>query len=139
LAGARIGGDLAFSGARIASRTTGGPPEADREETRLPVVAGGIVDPRRARWPTVSTSTAISSSATVCTPVLADRLRIGGEFHLRNMRCAGTIRLQNAEVGATLDCTGSVLDHPRLRPDGTVRPSLDVRACTIGKDLLCDA
>ena len=71
--------------------------------------------------------------------LLADRLRIGGEFDLRNMRCTGTVRLQNAEIGATLDCTGSVLERPRLRPDGTVRPSLDARASTIGKDLLCNA
>lgn len=69
--------------------------------------------------------------------LLADRLRIGGEFYLRRIRCAGTIRLQNAEIGATLDCTGARLERPRLRPDGTLRPSLDARAATIGKDLLC--
>ncbi len=80
---------------------------------------------------------------TLCAPdgyaMLADRLRIGGEFYLRTMRCQGTVRLQNAEIGATLDCTGSVLDRPRLRPDGTVRPSLDARASIVGKDLLCNA
>ena len=30
-----------------------------------------------------------------------------------------------------------MLDRPRLRPDGTMRPSLDLRSATIGKDLLC--
>ena len=69
--------------------------------------------------------------------LLADRLQVGGEFYLRRIRCAGTIRLNDADVGATLDCTGAVLDRPRLRPDGSVRPSLDARAVTIGKDLLC--
>jgi hypothetical protein len=69
--------------------------------------------------------------------LLADRLQVGGEFYLRRIRCAGTIRLNDADVGATLDCTGAVLDRPRLRPDGSVRPSLDARAATIGKDLLC--
>jgi hypothetical protein len=69
--------------------------------------------------------------------LLADRLRIGGEFYLRRIRCQGTLRLQNAEVGATLDCTGARLERPRRRPDGSVRPSLDARAATIGKDLLC--
>jgi hypothetical protein len=71
--------------------------------------------------------------------LLADRLHVGGEFYLRRIRCQGTIRLQDAEVGATLDCTGARLERPRLRPDGTVRPSLDVRAATIGKDLLATA
>ena len=50
--------------------------------------------------------------------LLADRLRIGGEFYLRRIRCQGTIRLQDAEIGATLDCTGARLERPRLRPDG---------------------
>ena len=69
--------------------------------------------------------------------LLADRLHVGGEFYLRRLRCQGTIRLNDAEVGATLDCTGARLERPRLRPDGSVRPSLDARAATIGKDLLC--
>ena len=69
--------------------------------------------------------------------LLADRLHVGGEFYLRRLRCQGTIRLNDAEVGATLDCTDARLERPRLRPDGSVRPSLDARAATIGKDLLC--
>ena len=69
--------------------------------------------------------------------LLADRLHVGGEFYLRRLRCQGTIRLNDAEVGATLDCTDARLDRPRRRPDGSVRPSLDARAATIGKDLLC--
>jgi hypothetical protein len=69
--------------------------------------------------------------------LVADRLRVGGELYLRRARCAGTLRMQNLDVGATLDCTGAVLTRPRLRPDATLRPSLDLRAATIGKDLLC--
>ena len=69
--------------------------------------------------------------------LLADRLHVGGEFYLRRLRCQGTIRLNDAEVGATLDCTDARLDRPRRRADGSVRPSLDARAATIGKDLLC--
>lgn len=72
------------------------------------------------------------------------RLRVGGEFYLRGIVCAGTLRLQNAGIGATLDCTGAAFSRPRLRPwpDGApagatqVRPSLDARAATVGKDLL---
>ncbi len=48
-----------------------------------------------------------------------------------------TLRMQNLDVGATLDCTGAVFTRPRLRPDATLRPSIDLRAATIGKDLLC--
>ena len=54
--------------------------------------------------------------------LLADRLRIGGEFYLRRIHCQGTIRLQDAEVGATLDCTGAQLDRPRRRADGIGAP-----------------
>ena len=66
--------------------------------------------------------------------LLADRLQVAGEFYLRRIRCLGTIRMHNAEIGATLDCTGARLERPRLRPDATVRPSLDLRAAMIGKD-----
>lgn len=76
-----------------------------------------------------------------------DRLQVGGELYLRDVRCSGTLRLQSASVGTTLDCTGSVFVRPRHRPrapgDGPpphpphVRPSLDARAATVGKDLLC--
>lgn len=76
-----------------------------------------------------------------------DRLRVGGELYLRGIRCSGTLRLQNASIGTTLDCTDAVFDRPRHRPHDTgdgpvpdpphVRPSLDARAATVGKDLLC--
>lgn len=70
--------------------------------------------------------------------LLADRLTIGGELYMRRLTCSGTIRLQNAEIGATLDCTAARLDRPRLRTDGTLRPSLDLRAAVVGKDVLCE-
>ncbi len=224
LAGARIGGDLAFSGAHIACNPGVRPEPPSREETRLPVVPSGIVDPAAClvadrvhvegnlelddglrtegtvRLPNAVVGgylrlsgaqltgphgasdrgiallgdgmvvggdlegrddgrgplgcagqirlvharvdgSASLSGIVVRAPdgyaLLADRLRVGGELFLRRARCSGTLRLQNADVGATLDCTGAHLDRPRLRPDGTVRPSLDVRAAVIGKDLMC--
>jgi hypothetical protein len=69
--------------------------------------------------------------------LFADRLRVGGTLFLRDLRAKGSIRLQNAHIGSTLDCSGAKLTHPRRRPDGTVKPSLDARVSTIGKDLLC--
>ncbi|WP_367133944.1 hypothetical protein [Saccharothrix sp. HUAS TT1] len=69
--------------------------------------------------------------------LFADRLRVGGTLFLRDLRARGSLRLQNAEIGSTLDCSGASLLAPRRRPDGTVKPSLDARVATIGKDLLC--
>ncbi|WP_307867881.1 hypothetical protein [Umezawaea beigongshangensis] len=69
--------------------------------------------------------------------LFADRLRIGGTLFLRHLRAKGSVRLQNAAIGSTLDCTGAELVQPRRRADGTLKPSLDARVATIGKDLLC--
>jgi hypothetical protein len=228
LAGARIGGDLVLSGARIERLPTPGPPDPDpvAEESRMPVVPGGIVDagaclvadrvqvagnlelddglstdgtirlpnatvggylrlsgarllgPHGAsdrgiallgdgidvsrdleardsgRGPLVcagqlrlvdahvrgsASLSGIRLSAPGGYALLADRLHIGGEFYLRRLVCAGTVRLQGAEIGATLDCSGAQLTEPRKRADGSLRPSLDVRAATVGKDLVCAA
>lgn len=69
--------------------------------------------------------------------LFADRLRVGGTLFLRGLRAQGSLRLQNAEIGSTLDCSGATLLAPRGRPDGAVKPSLDARVATVGKDLLC--
>ncbi|MFC5285562.1 hypothetical protein ACFPM7_00730 [Actinokineospora guangxiensis] len=67
----------------------------------------------------------------------ADRLTVGGTLFLRWVRASGSVRLQNATIGSSVDCSGARLRKPRLRPDGSVKPSLDARVATIGKDLLC--
>ena len=67
--------------------------------------------------------------------LFADRLRVGGALFLRRVVAAGSIRLHHAHIGSTLDCTGAQLAAPRRRSDGSIKPSLDVRAATIGKDL----
>ena len=69
--------------------------------------------------------------------LFADRLRVGGTLFLRDLRAQGSLRLQNAEIGSTLDCSGASLLSPRRRADGTVKPSLDARVATVGKDFLC--
>ncbi|WP_253887713.1 hypothetical protein [Actinokineospora diospyrosa] len=69
--------------------------------------------------------------------LFADRLRVGGTLFLRKVRASGSIRLQNAHIGSSLDCSGAQLIKPRLRPDGSLKPSLDARVATVGKDLLC--
>ena len=67
--------------------------------------------------------------------LLADRLRVGGELYLRRVRVRG--HAAAAERGRRRDARlhRRPLDRPRLRPDGTHAPSLDLRAATIGKDL----
>ena len=67
--------------------------------------------------------------------LVADRLRVGGALFLRWVVISGSIRLHHAHIGSTLDCTGARLDEPRCRPDGSIKPSLDARAVTIGKDV----
>ncbi|HUQ60071.1 hypothetical protein [Lentzea sp.] len=69
--------------------------------------------------------------------LFADRLRVGGTLFLRELKAKGSVRLQNANIGSTLDMSGAELTLPRLRGNGTQKPSLDARAITIGKDLLC--
>ncbi|MGH3796387.1 MAG: hypothetical protein ACRDSP_16025 [Pseudonocardiaceae bacterium] len=67
--------------------------------------------------------------------LFADRLRVGGTLFMRRMVVNGSVRLHQAHIGSTLDCTAATLDAPRHRPDGSIKPSLDARAATIGKDL----
>jgi hypothetical protein len=69
--------------------------------------------------------------------LFADRLRVGGTLFLRNVKVTGSIRLQDAKIGSTLDCTAAELTEPRRRPDGSPKPSLDIRVSTIGKDMFC--
>jgi hypothetical protein len=69
--------------------------------------------------------------------LFADRLRVGGTLFLRRVHASGSVRLQNAHIGSSLDCSGARLIKPRLRANGSVKPSLDARVATIGKDLLC--
>lgn len=70
--------------------------------------------------------------------LFADALTVGSMCFLRKVRCTGTIRMQGARIGSSLDCSGAQLTRPRLRPDGSAKPSLDLRAATVGKDLFCN-
>lgn len=158
LPAAVIGGYVRLSGARL----TGPYPEPDRgvallgdgieiggdlearESGRGPLVCHGQLRLVDARVRGSASLSGVRLHAPDRDALNGDRLRVGGELYLRGIRCAGTLRLQNAEIGATLDCTGATFSRPRFRPwpDGApngppeVRPSLDARAATVGKDLL---
>lgn len=69
--------------------------------------------------------------------LFADRLQVGGTLFLRGAVARGSVRLQNANIGFSLDCTAATLEHPRYREGESAKPSLDARSITVGKDLLC--
>ncbi len=92
LAGARIGGDLVLSGARISmSDEPLDPPESGG--SRLPPVPGGVADETAS--------------------LVADRVRVEGNLELDDgLRTTGTVRLPNAVVGGYLRLSGAWLSGP---------------------------
>lgn len=70
--------------------------------------------------------------------LFGDGLSVGSMLFLRKVVCLGSIRLQGARIGAALDCSGTRLTRPRIRPNGTAKPSLDLRAATLAKDVFCN-
>ena len=97
LSGARIVGDLVFSGARIERAAEAGAVadaiQPDRVESRLPPVPVGIID------------------AGTC--VVADRVQVEGNLELDDgLSTDGTIRLPNATVGGYLRLSGARLSGP---------------------------
>lgn len=161
LPAAQIGGYLRLAGATL------GTPRQSTTEQRLPValLADGIringdldgrgwnhLDPATARPGLVAHgqvrlvdayvrgSVSLSNmrlSGPGLDVLFADRFRVGGTLFMRNAEVSGSIRLQDAKIGSTLDCTGAVLTMPRRRADGSPKPSLDVRVSQIGKDMFC--
>ncbi|HEY0637260.1 MAG TPA: hypothetical protein VGD67_06410 [Pseudonocardiaceae bacterium] len=125
--GIRVGGDLD-------ARAGGGPADRGREG---PLTAYGqlrLVDGEVRGSASLSGIRLHGAGIDV---LFADRLTVGGTLFMRGARVAGSIRLQNAHIGSTLDCTGAELTAPRYRPDGSPKPSLDARVASIGKDVLC--
>jgi len=160
LRSARIGGHLLLAGATIGRRESVAPLSAlfaaGRAVERVPVAlvadgveVGGDVEARaglRAYGQVRLVDAVVHGSASLSgarlrTPgtdaLFADRLRVGGTLFLRRVLVSGSVRLQNAHIGSTVDCSGARLIKPRLRQNGSVKPSLDARVATVGKDLLC--
>lgn len=164
VANARIGGYLRLSGATLGAPVEHDADNGDHSPMPVALAADGIEvagDLEARRSGTESTDdtgplqaygqvrlvdayvhgSASLSGARLHGPGLdvlfADRLRVGGTLFLRGMVATGSIRLHHAHIGSTLDCTGARLTAPRRRPDGSLKPSLDARTATIGKDLFC--
>jgi hypothetical protein len=126
--GVRIGGDLDARAARGAETDTG---------RNGPLIAYGQVRLVNGDVRGSASLSGIRLHGAGLDVLFADRLRVGGTLFLRAIKVTGSIRLQHADIGSTLDCTGAELTVPRRRPDGTPKPSLDARVAAIGKDLLC--
>jgi hypothetical protein len=126
--GAQIGGDLDCRASRGAENSTG---------RNGPLTAYGQVRLVDGDVRGSASLSGIRLHGPGLDVLFADRLRVGGTLFMRFARIAGSVRLQNCDIGSTLDCTGSELTAPRYRPDGTPKPSLDARVASIGKDVLC--
>jgi hypothetical protein len=118
LPGARIGGDLVFSGAHIVSTTIPDPGEEAPEGSRAPVLPAGIVDPA------------------AC--LVADRVRVEGNLELDDgLQTTGTVRLPNAVIGGYLRLSGAELSGPSGASDrgiALLADGMDVGGDIEGRD-----
>ncbi|HWE91285.1 MAG TPA: hypothetical protein VG317_17625 [Pseudonocardiaceae bacterium] len=63
---------------------------------------------------------------------------VGSTFECRDADIYGSVSMQGARIGANLDLRASRLTKPgRYTRDQSVKPCLDIRAITIGRDLTC--
>jgi hypothetical protein len=163
LADARIGGYLRLAGATLGREQAVKYPDG---ESRAPVALfadgielGGGLDARagllagrpdqrplivygQIRIPggKVDGTVSVSGARLHCPgrdALFADRLVVGETLFLEDVQAAGSIRLQDTKIGASLNCTGSSFTEPRLRADGSRKPSLDLQFASIGHNLLC--
>jgi hypothetical protein len=72
--------------------------------------------------------------------ILGRRFGVGGNLDGRFVEVAGCLSFQGAKIGANLDLRGSRLTEPgkHLRT-GAISPSVDIRAATVGRDLILAA
>lgn len=72
--------------------------------------------------------------------VLGRRFSVGGNLDARFVEAAGNLSLQGARIGANMDLRGTRLVEPGKHPrTDEMLPSVDIRAATIGRDLIMSA
>ncbi len=72
--------------------------------------------------------------------ILGRRFSVGGNLDGRFVEAAGCLSLQGAKIGANMDLRGTRLIEPgKNMRTGDVAPSVDIRAATIGRDLILAA
>jgi hypothetical protein len=64
----------------------------------------------------------------------ARRAKISGNFQLTDATLKGTLRLQGAEIGGSVNMSGTLLTEPGERTSSSF--SLDIRTARIGRDLV---
>ena len=68
----------------------------------------------------------------------ANRLQVGNNLECRDAEISGTLQLHGAQIGANLDLRSTTLIKPAWhRHRNTYKSSLDLRAATVGRDLVC--
>ncbi|HEX3589485.1 MAG TPA: oxidoreductase [Pseudonocardiaceae bacterium] len=68
------------------------------------------------------------------------RSTVGGNFECRDADIYGSMIMQEVQIGANLDLRASHLSRPgRYTRDRNLKPSLDIRAGRIGRDVVCAA
>jgi hypothetical protein len=71
---------------------------------------------------------------------VARRSNVGGNFECREAEIYGSMIMQEVQIGANLDLRASRLSRPgRYTRDRNIKPSLDIRAGRIGRDVVCAA
>lgn len=72
--------------------------------------------------------------------VQANRIQVGSNLDCREAHISGTMQLQGAKVGANVDLRSTALIKPAWhRHRNTYKSSLDLRAASVGRDLVCAA
>lgn len=70
----------------------------------------------------------------------AGRLHVGGDLDGRYTEITGTLHLQGARIGASVDMRGAHLGKPAWHPHRlSYKPSVDLRTARIDRDLVCAA
>lgn len=70
--------------------------------------------------------------------VQANRIRVGSNFDCREADISGTLQLQGSDIGANVDLRAARLLKPAWhRHRNAYKSSLDLRAASIGRDLVC--
>jgi hypothetical protein len=72
--------------------------------------------------------------------ILGRRFSVGSNLDARFVEAAGCFSLQGAKIGANMDFRGTRLVEPgKHSRTGAISPSVDIRAATIGRDLIMSA
>ncbi len=72
--------------------------------------------------------------------ILGRRFSVGGNMDARFVEVAGCFSLQGAKIGANMDLRGTRLVEPGKHVrTGAISPSVDIRAATIGRDMIMSA